>query len=228
MGGSEFRASHATEVCRCGAHAQHKVYRFLFYNPGVPCNLVARELGMSHLAVRLAKSRLARRKDIHLRCPECFKPTLQRWVCTNCGVELDQVPVMPDEVEDSSIVHRIQPFDGLGSLTAYKGGLDAVGNWAPMKMQYGGANIKHKVERPTNRLLENCKSLLWQELKGPMPRDEIVEEANRLIMREVRMFQAQHAPLVRSKKLAEHLVSRVFQVLKLRYPGCFTVSGGAS
>jgi hypothetical protein len=135
---------------------------------------------------------------------------------------------MPDGVEDASLVHRIQPLDGLGSSTAYQGGPDAAGNWAPMKMHYGGLNIKHNVERPANRLLENCRSLLWQELKGPMPRDEIVEEANRLLTREVRMFQAQHAPLVRSKKLAEHLVSRVVEVLKLRYPGCFTVSGGES
>jgi len=202
------------------------VYRFLFHNPGVPCNVVARELGMSHLAVRLAKSRLRKRKSIQLYCPECFKPKLQDWVCSNCGVELDQVPVLPEGVEDTSLVHRIQPLDGLGSSTAYQGGLDAAGNWAPMRMQYGGLNIKHKVERPANRLLENCRSILWQELKGPMLRDEIVEEANRLLTREVRMFQAQHAPLVRSKNLAEHLVSRVVEVLKLRYPGCFTVSGG--
>jgi len=91
-------------------------------------------------------------------------------------------------------------------------------------MQYGGSNIQHLVERPSNALLERCRSLLWQELKGPMLQDGIVEEASRLIAKEVSEFQGRFPNLVRAKGVAEQFVSNIMSLLKLRYPGCFAIS----
>jgi hypothetical protein len=40
-----------------------------------------------------------------------------------------------------------------------------------LHLQYGGRNIKHLVEHPSDDLLERARSELWEELKGPMPTD---------------------------------------------------------
>ncbi len=66
--------------------------------------------------------------------------------------------------------------------------------------------------------------MLCEELKGPTLRDEVVEEANRLLTRDVSMFQARHPGLLKSKGLAADLVRGALEVLKLRYPNCFAVS----
>lgn len=200
--------------CRCHAHSQHAVYWFLFHNPGSSLKVAARELKMSYLAVRLAKSRLTKRADISRLCPECFRPALQGLVCANCGAELDQPLILEEVFESQSPVHGIQPSNGLGSVTSYN----------HLKFAYGGLNIKHVTERPDNILLEKCRSLLWEELKGPMFRDGIVEEANRLLTRNVSEFQSRFPNLLRSKGVAAQLVENIIDLLKLRYPNCFSVS----
>jgi len=200
--------------CACGRHSQHTVYRFLFYHPGSSLKLAARELGMTHLAVRLAKHRLSKRKDLHLICPECFEPTLRNLVCQSCGVELEQPFVLEESFDSQSPAHSIQPLGGLGSVTNYRG----------LKLQYGGANVQHIAERPDNLLLERCRSLLWEELKGPMFRDSIVEEASTLLIRSVSEFQARFPSLAKSKGVASQLVENVVDLLRLRYPNRFAVS----
>jgi hypothetical protein len=202
-------------TCQCHAHSQHRLFRFLFYNPGTTLRLAAKETGMTYLAARLAKHRLTRRPDISRRCPECFRPNLQGLVCTNCGAELD-IPNLPQGIkfEETLPVHTIQPLRGLGSSVQY----------SQLHLQYGGQNISHLVERPQDALLERCRSLLWEELKGPMFRDEIVEEASRLLTREVSEFRSRFPGLVRSKGLADQLVRNVVDLLRLRYPNCFAVS----
>jgi hypothetical protein len=211
--------------CRCPARSQHALFRFLFYNPGTTLRLAAKETGMTYLAARLAKHRLTRRPDISRLCPECFRPALVGLVCGSCGAELGAF-TLPQGIrfEETSPVHSIQPLNGLGSATPYQGGRDSEGNWRPLKMQYGGRNIAHFVERPTDPLLERCRSLLWEELKGPMFKDGIVEEASRLLTREVSSFRARFPGLLRSKGLADQLVRNVVDLLRLRYPNRFAVS----
>lgn len=200
--------------CRCHAHSQHTVYRFLFRNPGTSLKAAAGELHMSHLAVRLAKSRLKKRTNLSRLCPECFEPSLQGLTCGNCGVELDEPFALGQTFESQSPVHSIQPLGGLGSVTDY----------SRLGLQYGGSNVRHLAERPENALLEKCRSMLWQELKGPMFRDGVVEEANQLLTRHVSEFQGRFPTLLRSKGVAAQLVENVTDLLKLRYPNCFAVS----
>ena len=147
-------------------------------------------------------------------CPECFRPTLEGLVCAGCGAELDQPFDLGELFDSQSPVHRIQPLSGLGSVT----------NYQSLKFAYGGFNIRHLAERPENALLEKGRSLLWQELKGPMFRDGIVEEANQLLSRSVSEFQSRFPNLLRSKGVANQLVENVVELLRLRYPNCFGVS----
>lgn len=205
-------------ICQCKAHTQHVVYRFLVKNPGTSLKVAAKEIHLSYAAVRLAKSRLCRRKDIHLLCPECFKPTLRSGLCHHCGYELDRphVPTTPD-FGSQSPRYAIQPMNGLGSQTDYN----------RLGLQYGGSNIRHLVERVENPLLERVRSELWQALKEVMPPDGVVEEANRVLTKDVLEFQARYPALVRSTKAARQLVDNVLLVLALRYPAlgkCITVS----
>lgn len=177
--------------------------------------MVARELRMTYLAVRLAKSRLTKRPGLYRLCPECFRPTLQGLVCVDCGVESNQPFELGELFDSQSPVHQIQPLSGLGSVTDYRG----------LRFAYGGLNIRHLAERPENALLEKCRSILWQELKGPMLSDGIVEEANQLLSRSVSEFQSRFPNLLRSKGVADQLVENVLDLMRLRYPNRFGVSG---
>jgi hypothetical protein len=192
------------------AHSQHRVYRFFWENPGATSQAAAKELGMSPVAVRLAKHRLKARKTA-LLCPFCFEEALEGLVCRACGAELDAEPVLSEIVDSQSAVHTIQPLGGLGSKTNYRG----------LRLQYGARNIEHLAEAPDDALLERCKSQLWQELKGPMLPDWITEEATRLMVREVTTFRRNYPGLVRSKGLGDQLVRNVLSLVKLRYPGRF-------
>jgi hypothetical protein len=77
----------STEPCRCNAHSQHVVFQCLVRNPGISLKAAAKQLGMSHVAVRIAKHRLKQR-NTSLLCPECFRPGLQGLTCSACGAEL--------------------------------------------------------------------------------------------------------------------------------------------
>jgi hypothetical protein len=206
-------------VCRCGAHRQHVLFAYIWRHPGASLVEVADALHLSHPNARQLKSRLTRRPDLARRCPECFAPTFYRLVCQSCGFEDGARGTVPLEVrfEFQSPVHRIQPLNGLGSATAYKGGQDSEGNRAPMKLQYGGENIRHLVEHADDAFLEAAKSDLWEGLKAAMLGDGVVEEANRLLYREVVEFRSRYPGLVRAKGARAQLVGNVLALLRLRY-----------
>lgn len=197
-------------ACPCGAHSQHRVFAYLMANPGVSLKIAAKELGMTHLAVRLASHRLKQRNTSRL-CPSCFEEALEGLTCRNCGAALDSEPVLSEVYDSQTAVYVIQPLGGLGSVT----------NYSALHLQYGALNIKHEVEKPTDPLLERAKSLLWAELKGPMFDDRVVEESTRLLAREVSLFRAKFPNLVRSKGLAQQLVENIVTLLKVRYPNRF-------
>ena len=197
------------QICRCRAHTQHVLFRWLWHNPGGTLKVASQELHISYDVVRYAKSRLNRRGDLHLRCPECFKPALQGLVCSSCGAELDQPRIPIQGYFDSlSPVHVIQAGNGLGSETDYQG----------LGLTYGHRNIRHLVERPEDPFLERAKSELWQELKEVMPSDGVVEEAARLLSREVHDFAARYPDLCRAKGLSRQLVENILALMRLRYP----------
>lgn len=153
------------------------------------------------------------RSDLGKLCPECFEPTLNGPGCKNCGFEvgeLDTSPLPPHTYLGSQgTVHTIQPLQGLGSVTDYE----------HLGLQYGGRNISHLVQRKAkDRLLERCKSELWEELKEVMPPDWVVEEATRLLTKEVREFEAKYPSLLGSKKLTRQFVNNIVGLLIMRYP----------
>jgi hypothetical protein len=51
--------------------------------------------------------------------------------------------------------------------------------------------------------------------------DRVVEEATRLLAKEVSQFRAKYPELVRARGVASQLVSNVIALLKLRYPNRF-------
>ena len=199
------------QPCACGSHSQHRLYRYLFENPGAPLKAAARELGMTYNAVKIAHFRLKPRNLSRL-CPYCFQEALEGLVCRRCGAELDAPLLLSTEgMTTQETVHVIQPGAGLGSKTNYNG----------LHFQYGALNVKHLAEHPDDSLLERAKSKLWEELKGPMFEDRVVEEATRLLTKEVSQFRAKYPELVRARGVSSQLVSNVVALLRLRYPNRF-------
>ena len=209
MGWRPVNPSAMVRGCRCRAHGQHVMYRWLWYHPNGPLKQASKDLGISHDAAKQRSSRVLRRPDISRLCPECFRPSLEGLVCTECGTELD-APELPQGIrfDETSPVYTIQPLNGLGSLTSY----------SSLGLQYGGRNMAHLVEKPTDYLLERAKSLLWEELKTSMPGDMVTDEAARMLSKEVRDFRARYPGLARSRFVANQLVQNVVARLAARYP----------
>ncbi len=207
-------ASHAQPTylksgCKCGSHAEHLIFRWLWENPSGSLRDAAKDFHISHEAAKQRASRVKRRLDISRRCPECFMPSLEGLTCRNCGAELD-APKLPEGIrfEETSPVHTIQPLSGLGGSTDYRS----------LGLTYGALNVQHLVERPTDPFVETCKSKLWQELKGTMPPDSVTEEATRLLLKEIAEFRARYPSLSRAKGAGDQLVRNVVIRLALRYP----------
>ena len=220
-------------ACGCGAHSQHLVFRHLWDHPSTRLKAVAAEVGLTYLAVRLARHRLRMKKNLHLYCPICFTPSLQGLACGNCGAELDR-PQVPVEAsfDSQSPVHSIQPGNGLGSYNEYdQRGLvlkTSTGTVVSrLRLNCGGTNIKHLLEKVEDPLLERSKSLLWEALKGPALPDDVVEQASRLLVREMKDFEYRYPGLISGHKVVSQLVQNVLDLVVLRYPklkGCFGVS----
>jgi hypothetical protein len=185
---------------------QAKLFKYLWYHPGASLVQAAQELKISHSNAKKTHYLLKMRKDLHIRCPECFRPTFFSLVCQSCGFEGDR-PSVPVEgyFDQVSPVHSIQPLNGLGSRTDY----------SLLKLGYGGRNIRHLVERSEDPFLESCKSLLWEELKSYMPQDDVVEEATRLLTKEVIEFRVKYPLLVNAKDAKRQIVSNVLRRLRL-------------
>jgi len=185
---------------------QARLFKYLWYHPNANLKQAAQELKISHSNAKKTHYLLKLRKDLDRRCPECFRTTFFSLVCQVCGFEGDR-PSVPIEgyFDQVSPVHSIQSLNGLGSQTDY----------SLLKLGYGGRNIRHLVERAKDPFLESCKSLLWEELKSVMPKDEIIEEATRLLIKEVIEFRAKYPLLLNAKDAKKQLVSNVLERLRL-------------
>jgi len=212
-------SAYSAHACRCQSHSLHVLYSYLIAHPGVNLKEAAHELRISHEAARQRASRLKRRQDLTRLCPYCFSPSLYRGVCATCGYEVDQPDILLSvDFESQSTRHSIQPLSGLGGKTDY----------LALRFQYGGQNISHLVERPSDLLLERCKSELWSALKEVMPPDEVTEEAVRLLTKEVREFEARYPALVNSTKTKGQIVKNALRVLQIRYPALRKCDGVTS
>ena len=65
--------------CGCGSHAQHAIFKLLWYHPEVSLKQAAEEMKIPYANVKVYVSRM-RKKQLERRCPECFRLTLVQLV----------------------------------------------------------------------------------------------------------------------------------------------------
>ena len=195
--------------CRCGAHRQHQVFATLWYNPGMTLIEVSQRLKVSYDCVKQAACRM-RRKGLANRCPECFRPTFHMSACSSCGFDGSEAGSAKVHVDlgSSSPVYRLQTSGGLGSATQY----------TMLGLGYGGINISHLVERPKDRRFERLKSRLWQGLKSKMPRDDVCEDAARMLRVEYDQALANYSQIETWRGFPDAVLARVWSRLVLFYP----------
>ena len=209
--------------CRCGAHRQHRIFRYLWQNPSVPMKRVAAELKISESNVKEGLWELRQRKDLARRCPECFAPQLLNGVCQACGFEPDSPSLRVDVMSDShSPVNHLHPGNLLGTEVRYSGfsiqGEDWTGNKAKIRLNNWGVILDRKIEgKLEENLVREAKSDVMEALKAYYPADSITDEAGRLVVKEVLEFQARY-PGLRPKGLGAAITSNVLARLELRHP----------
>jgi hypothetical protein len=212
-------------TCRCKAHAQHRVYQWLYFHPGASLAASAVALHISESNARMIATRLRRRSDHGRLCPLCFASAFYRGACQKCGFEAgaDVQPVTLD-FESQNPVHRILRGDGLGSeLTTSNYAALARKMYQRDKLPPGllrnhGRNLAHLAEPKDDSLLRAVRSDLLEELKRSYPNDGISDMAAKLATQEVREFRARYPLLGSPKRLREQVVGNVLARLRLLYP----------
>jgi len=151
-----------------------------------------------------------RRKDLPNRCPECFKHTFHMLVCSSCGFDGSEAGAVKSRFDfgSNSSVYRLQANGGLGSATQY----------AMLGLGYGGINIAHLVDRPKDRRFDRLKSRLWQGLKSKMPRDDVCEDAARMLRVEYDQALAKYPEIGSWRGFPDAVLSQVWSWLVLLYP----------
>ncbi|HEV2225702.1 MAG TPA: hypothetical protein VGR56_02725 [Nitrososphaerales archaeon] len=212
--------------CKCGAHSQHRLLRFLFENRGATLRTAAEELHLSYPNVRMISTRLKRRPDRGRLCPMCFAPDFFSASCHTCGFTIDGSPPTTTVIdpEASSPVHRILPDRGLGGYVSRA-------NYASLarKMYHGenlshaqlkrhAANLSHLAEPKGDRLMSSVLSKLLEELKRTYPDDSVSEVAARLAAEEVKAFRTNYPSLTAPKGLGDQLVRNVLHRIEILYP----------
>jgi hypothetical protein len=213
------------QACMCGAHAQHRLYSFLFFNPSATLKDASEALHISYSNARLLSTRLRRRKDFGRLCPLCFAPRFYSGSCQNCGFMVDGQPHTTEaDFDATSPVHRILPDRGLG-------GSVSVSNYAslartlysgeklpPARLRKHARNLSHLAEPRQDSLLKAIDSDLLEVLKLRYPDDGVSDMAARLAADEVRRFRRNYPALTAPKGLRRQLVDNVLRRLELLYP----------
>jgi hypothetical protein len=204
-------------TCRCGAHTQHSILRFVWKNNPSRQSEIANGLKISLPNVKMGLARLRRRRLDRL-CPECFTESLVHGVCGKCGFEPFE-PVLPIEVRpgSQSPVNHIHAGNLLGSQIGMNN------DYASLKLRGRYGNDGQMVERRIDRGLENplmraVKSDVENELKRSYPSEAITDEAGRLAIKEVLEFRARYPLLAASKNLRQQLALNVIRRLTLLHP----------
>lgn len=193
--------------CRCGAHSQHRLFKFRFENPSASLKEASAALHLRYANVRRIASRL-NRKDLSRYCPECFRPTLLNNHCESCGFEAERVGVdfegKPSTPGTSLTV--VTPTN-LGSLCDY----------SALGLGYGSRNIAHIVERPTDAFMTKCVTRLRNELERMRVPEIRIAEATSLTIKEIKQFRYRYPLLVRSKVLCDQFVQNSIKLYELRF-----------
>lgn len=211
--------------CSCGAHSQHRLLAFRFFNSGATLKDASEALHFSYGYTRLLATRLRRRKDRDRLCPLCGSPTFFSNSCESCGFTAGaDSPTAAIDPEASSPVHRLLPNRGLGGYVSrgnyvtlarkmYRGE-----DLSPAQLNRHAANLSHLVEPRQDRLLVSVLSRLLQELKADYPEDIVSDVAAKLASEEVKKFRTNYSSLRAPKGLCEQLVSNVLRRMEVLYP----------
>ena len=211
--------------CKCGAHRQHQLYSFLFFNPGANLRDAALGLHITHAYARMLSTRLHRRKDFGRLCPLCFESRFYNGSCQGCGFVMDgKRQGFELDFDGMSPVHRILPDKGLGSqLSASNYATIARRTYGRERLDPGllrthARDLSHLAEPREDRLLKGVCSKLLENLKSSYPEDGISEMAARLAVEEVKIFRMNYRSLKSPKGLADQLASNVLRRLELLSP----------
>lgn len=205
-------------LCKCGAHAQHRVFKFKLANPAASSVVIARELHTSPANVRQCLSRLRRKGDLSRLCPECMTWQIFSGVCNSCGAELlaAAVPIVVD-FKGQSPTNRIHPGGLLGSQVGERG------DFAELRLKgcypNDGVLLKQRMDRALeDGLTRQVKSEVMEWLKAYYPADSITDFAGQLCEREVLAWRANYPLLRTNKNVRKQLAVRVVDRLRLLYP----------
>jgi hypothetical protein len=169
---------------------------------------VAAELRMPYNNVRVYVVRM-RQKNLTTRCPICFKGSFFHLVCQTCGADFTEKGLLQEGImyDSQSPVYRLQGANGLGSRVDYP----------RLHLQYGAKNVQHLAEKPDDLRLERLKSRLWQGLKSKMLRDDICEDAVRMLVREYKEA-LRFEGICHWRGLSDAILRRVWARLVFLYP----------
>lgn len=203
------------QICQCGAHRLHRIFRFAWENPSASRKDCARSLKLSYSNVLEAFHQLKKR-NLTLLCPECFKPALFSGVCESCGFE-PEVPNLPIEVafDSQSPTNNLHPGNELGSEVDYND-LHLTNHWLIVRRR-----IEKSIDDP---LVRGVKSELENELKRTYPREMVTDEAGRLAIKEVLEFRTRYPALATSKNVKRQLTLNVMNRLRLLHPQLRAIS----
>ena len=137
-----------SHVCRCEAHAQHRLLSIRFFHPSASLKDASVELKITYSYAKVLWGRLRQRSDFGKLCPLCFAPGFLPEGCQRCGFEAGS-PEVFEETETQaaqdpkkgwvSPVHKILPDRGLGSYLT-------VGNYATLaRRMYSTEKLDHTI-----------------------------------------------------------------------------------
>jgi hypothetical protein len=203
--------------CDCGAHTQHRVFKYLWSNPPARHIDIARALHTTIGNVKVAIYNIRRRPGISRTCPKCFSSRLFDGACQECGFEAAS-PILPREIsfDEQSPINHLQAGNELGSVLNFraKGLSDNNGRFTN-----NGEIVKRWIDRTLDDpLTASVKSDVMNELKRYYPGEAITDLAGKLCVKEVAEYRTNYPLLAASKLLRRQLSIRVMKRLQFIYP----------
>jgi hypothetical protein len=169
-------------------------------------------------------TRITRRPDFSVLCPECYGPERYNGGCHRCGVEFDGRSEPQKDFETQAPVHSILEGRGLGGGLSYTD-LREIARLAVTEKGKDRteainvlAGVLARETRPKGDSLERgVLSDLLQSLKEVCPADYISDDAANEALHEIKEFRTKH-PDLHPQGLRQSIVRNVLKRLELTYP----------
>ena len=200
------------------------LFKFRWYHPQAKLVEAAVALGITSANARMVWTRITRRPDFSVLCPECYGPERYNGGCHRCGVEFDGRPEPQKDFETQTPVHSILEGRGLGGGLSYAD-LREIARLAVTEKGKDRteainvlAGVLARETRPKGDALERgVLSDLLQSLKEVCPPDYISDDAANMARYEIKEFHAKH-PDLNPQGLRQSIVKNVLKRLELTYP----------